>query len=120
MTILWLAPPCGTLSIARDKPLTKRFKLAGCVAGGPLRSARYLSGLPSAMKVPAIAEKLTRANTLIDFSFEAIRLASTCGRPWFVFNPRGSYLWRLPQWKSSQWRDVDLDACKFGGGRRIP
>ena len=76
--------------------------------------------MPAALHDPASAEKLARANTLIDFSFQSILLAAAQGLSWFVFNPRRSYLWAYPQWKQLSWCDVDLDSCEFGGSRKIP
>ena len=118
--IVWMAPPCGTLSFAREKPLPKRLALAGCKPTGPLRSARYLCGLPSAKIIPAVAEKLARANRLVDFVFEAMRVAHGANRHWFVMNPRRSYLWQFPQWRDIRWHEVNFDACEFGGARKIP
>ena len=118
--IIWLTPPCGTLSFARDRAIPKHLLRAGASSSGPLRSNRYVAGLPNALKDAVTGPKLRRANSLVDFSFEAIRAADGVGRPWFVFNPRGSYLWKFPQWKEWAWHEVQFDACEFGGSRRIP
>ena len=76
--------------------------------------------MPSAVKDASTGPKLRRANALVDFSFEAIRLATAASRPWLVFNPRGSYLWKFPRWTEWAWHEMEFDACEFGGNRFIP
>ena len=43
----WLAPPCGTSTLAREIPLTKKQLAAGMFQPLPLRSAEHPWGLPS-------------------------------------------------------------------------
>jgi hypothetical protein len=116
---VWIAPPCGTLSFARERPLTKRLKNASDDNAGPLRSFRYVTGLPAALRNKEKGEKLRRANLLVAFSFEALRSAEDQGVPWAVFNPHGSYLWAFPEWKYLKWCDSDFDSAAFGSQRRI-
>ena len=118
-TLLWIAPPCGTLSLARERPLPAWAQRAGTPSVGPLRSRKHLNGLPSALRNEKHAGKLTRANALLAFVFELVATAERLSLPWFIFNPRGRYLWLLPQWANLTWHDVDFDACAFGGRKKI-
>ena len=117
--ILWIAPPCNTLSFARERRLPAWTGLSDAAGAKPLRSKDHLNGLPSAMRDHKQATKLYRANFLLSFTFQMLQTANLQTSPWFVLNPRNSYLWQFPEWASLSWTDVDLDSCAYGGSRKM-
>ena len=118
-TFAWIAPPCGTLSFARDRPVPAHLTKRGCPNPPPLRSFRHLEGLPTARADSTLAEKLRRANDLIAVTFEVVLRANKLGASWAVLNPKGSYLWSFPQWREIAFKEVDFDSSSFGGRRKI-
>ena len=118
-TMLWITPPCGTLSFARERRIAKKLRDLGVPDPKPLRSRRGLTGLPAAMQDPLSSSKIRRANSLVDYTFEIVLAAAALGLPWFISNSVGSYLWLYPQWRSLKWSDVDLETCAFGSERKV-
>ena len=80
------APPCGTCSKARGRPL------ADGTPGPPaLRSHEFPMGLPG--MVPGDASRVASANAIYE------RIALFClshDVAWTIENPRNSWLWDLP------------------------
>ena len=64
------APPCGTMSRARDKPIPLALRRLGAPCPPPLRSNRFPEGLPSLSGLDL--QKVTLANTLADFVGEVM------------------------------------------------
>ena len=89
--ILWIAPPCSTLSFARERRLPAWTGLADSAGAKPLRSKQHLNGLPSARRDNKQATKPYRANILFAFTFKLLQTAVAQAAPWFVLNPRNSY-----------------------------
>ena len=119
-SVVWLAPPAGTLSKARNRPIKDAWRAAGVPESPALRSSGALSGLKLAWQSPELAAQLERANTLVAFTFFVIKLCDTERCPWYVSNPLGSYLWEFPQWGDSTWSEVDIALCAYGAPRPSP
>ena len=106
------APPCGSASRARDRPLSGQQW-----GPPPLRSDRYPWGLPHL--TGKLKDRVEQANLLY------IKIAAFCRElsrrniPWCIENPRRSYLWELGPIVELQ--DVasfyDFQACMFGSER---
>ena len=106
------APPCGSASRARDRPLSEEQW-----GPPPLRSDRYPWGLPHL--TGKNKDRVEQANLLY------IRIANFCRElsrrniPWSIENPSRSYLWELGPLIELQ--DVakfyDFQACMFGSER---
>ena len=116
----WIAPPCGSLSKARNRPLAPALRRAGFSELPPLRSNDDLWGLPAALSVSKLAGKIFEANILIEFTFDLVRSALAQNKPWVVCNPKGSFLWDFPFWHAVPFFEVELHKCAFGGGRPAP
>ena len=117
---MWMSPPCGTFSKARNRPLPASLLQAGVPPAPQLRSNVDLWGLPSALNQPPLAAKVFEANILLEFACEVILTAAKSGRDWVMCNPRGSFVWDLPFWKSITFYEVVCDRCAYGGERPAP
>ena len=118
--VVWITPPAGTLSRARDRPLKRKWIDAGVPESPPLLSDAHPLGLPSALACPRLAAQLSSANALVKFTFAAVQAARARGCPWFVAGPKNSYLWSFPDWSGSSFTDVDYALCAYGGPRPKP
>ena len=103
------APPCGTCSKARGRPL------ADGTPGPPaLRSHEFPMGLPG--MVPGETSRVASANAIYE------RVALFClshDVAWTIENPRNSWLWDLPCMRDLVQKSmfVCYDNCMFGGER---
>ena len=112
-----MAPPCGTSSRARGKPLPKR-KGKG-KAPRPLRSEQFPWGLEDRDQHELM--KVVRANYLYLLCSHIALWASLRGIPWVIENPANSLLWYTGLMKFllalPMCLDIDYDACMHGGNR---
>ena len=113
---VFLAPPCGTCSLARNIILrdSKGRPLPGPV---PLRSHLHPEGLLNLS--PKNRKRVSLANTLYEFLGKVIRIADSKGLIIVVENPRSSLFWLTKWWKS---KGVKLtytahQACAYGSER---
>jgi hypothetical protein len=118
--ILWIAPPSGTLSKARDRPVNAEWNALGVPNAPQLRSKEWPAGIPGAYETPECSRQLISANGLVEFSFKVVSYCIQQGKEWFVQNPVNSYLWDYPGWKQWQWTDTDIAQCEYGAGRPNP
>ena len=116
------APPCGTASKAREKPLPASMKH---IQADPLRSDDRLFGLPN---VPHKAHhRLTLANRLYAITLLLVTIAALRNIIVSVENPSGSYFWPLMDLLVEQnpefahwWHMLEafhFQACMHGGDR---
>ena len=110
---VFLAPPCGTCSLARCIQLrdSKGRKIPGPV---PLRSQFFPEGLPGLSKSNAL--RVSLANELYAFLGKVLRYADSRGLIIVVENPRSSLFWQTKWWRN---RGVKLQytahqACAYG------
>ena len=113
---VFLAPPCGTCSLARSIILrdSKGRPLPGPI---PLRSETFPEGLSNLS--PLNQKRVSLANTLYEFLGRIIRIADSKGMIIVVENPRSSLFWLTKWWKL---RGVKLtytahQACAYGSQR---
>ena len=107
------APPCGTASRARDRPMSS-------AEWGPprLRSERYPQGFP--WLSGTWRDKVESANLIYLQMARFCEWLSSLNISWSVENPERSYMWLLPEWKHlrSQCLDVVFDSCMWGSCRK--
>ena len=89
-----MAPPCGTASRARDKPVPKWLQRRCVPSPPPLRSAEYPSGLPGLRGVHL--ERVELANACYDTASQVFIAGHERGIFVFIENPKNSYMWMVP------------------------
>ena len=117
------APPCGTASKAREKPMPKWLKH---VRAPPLRSHHHLLGLPGLTEVQQ--QRVQTANFL--YAATLLCMSVAVGRNILVSceNPSGSYMWSImeqfqqqaPVFIRQAWQQLEFNkfqACAHGGRR---
>ena len=111
---VFLAPPCGTASAARNIILEGEQNLPK-----PLRTWEMPDGLPDLPRQDA--ERVAAANVLYQFTADVMRVCIQNSIPCFVENPRNSMFWFV-----TPWMDLiadhplfvqDHQACMYGSGR---
>ena len=113
---VFLAPPCGTCSLARNIIL-RDCKGRPLPVPVPLRSHFHPEGLLNLS--PKNRKRVSLANTLYEFLGKVIRIADSKGLIIVVENPRSSLFWLTKWWKS---KGVKLtytahQACAYGSER---
>ena len=113
---VFLAPPCGTCSLARNIKIrdSKGRVMPGPV---PLRSQQFPEGLTGLSHTNRL--RVSKANKLYEFVGEIIRAAHARNLIIVVENPRSSLFWLTRWWRS---RGVPLfyvahQACAYGSSR---
>ena len=113
---VFLAPPCGTCSLARNIKLRDSH---GRTLHGPkpLRSACWPEGLPGLG--PNDRARVSAANRLYDFLAKVVDMAHELGLIVVVENPRSSLFWLTNFWKKIQapMQYSAHQACAYGGAR---
>ncbi len=89
-----LAPPCGTASRAREKPLPAHILKLGVKEPQPLRSSQYPMGLPGLEDEDAI--RVAAANELYTFTAAFAAECHLLHVLFFFENPKRSYMWETP------------------------
>ena len=94
---VFLAPPCGTCSLARSIQLrdARGRKVNGPI---PLRSTFFPEGLPGLSKKNAL--RVSLANKLYEFLGKILRFADSRGMIIVVENPRSSLFWMTKWWRN--------------------
>ena len=107
---VWAAVPCGTASRARDIPM-------GPFRHGPapLRSQEYPLGLPNLSADHQT--RVAKANDIYLNVIDIVAVLRQCGGRFVIENPRGSYLWDIPHYrsllKSEGCLTVDFQHCRW-------
>ena len=89
-----MAPPCGTASRARDKPIPAWLRRQGVPSPPPLRSAQYPSGLPDLHGTDLTRVEL--ANACYATAARVFKYGHLKGVYVFIENPTNSYMWMVP------------------------
>ena len=110
---VFLAPPCGTASAARQ------IELPGESAPRPLRTLDEPDGLASLSGTDCLRVGL--ANVLYAFTAEVMDLCTLLGIACMVENPRNSLFWYTTAWSecesSCEHSIEDHQACAYGSSR---
>ena len=117
LKFVFLAPPCGTASRARDIPMSK-----GRHGPPPLRSNEEPLGIASVLAArPLDRLRVETANILYTFCAKVLLLCENKGITWCVENPSNSLFWLHPDMakamKKTKAQKTDLQNCAFGGER---
>lgn len=117
-----LAPPCGTSSRSREKPLPAELSHIKSV---PLRSDEHPLGLQGLTNLDAI--RVGAANRLYALTLLIACILHIRGASLSIENPRGSHFWtvlaffaKLHPWMDKILKELetnDFQACMYGGKR---
>lgn len=90
-----MAPPCGTASRARDKPIPVWLRKRGVPSPPPLRSEEHPCGLPSLRGQNLVRVELASAC----YQTAANVFSHAHAKQVFAFieNPKNSYMWKVPR-----------------------
>ena len=125
---IW-APPCGTASRAREKPLAASLKARGVREPQPLRSGLHPFGLPTLAAGSSEETRVRQANRLYAFCFKLVCWALDRSVAFTLENPAGSHFWAVfaalaradakASWHrhSDRCFHVTFDHCMYGGSR---
>ena len=113
--IIWMAPPCGTCSRAREIPL-KTPPGAPKLKAEPLRSATCPEGLPTLSGVAGRRVRL--ANQLYVFAAQVVALCVRLDKVCVLENPSRSWFWSTKWIKPWLCRlhSLHSHACMYGAG----
>ena len=112
--LVWLAPPCGTASRARNIPVQNKY---GKSFAEPLRSDIFPDGLPSLENIDL--DRVLAANTLYELCENVCRLCDSLQIQWIIENPFDSFFW-YTSWISQRHQDfpkILFHNCMYGGLR---
>jgi len=118
-TLVSMAPPCGTASRARERPIPTHLLQPGMVAPKPLRTAQEPWGIAGLCGRDLL--HVQQANELYRFVLLVCDQCVSRRIPCFIENPRGSRLWDIHEFKqllSHGFHDIEYDACMHGGSRK--
>ena len=114
-----MAPPCGTSSRARERPIPRRLRRLGVPQPKQLRSAQHPLGFPWLRGTDAIRVRL--ANACYQTVAEVFELCVMLGIPAFIENPATSRMWDVPcikkLFKLKGVHFTKFHACMHGGDR---
>lgn len=111
------APPCGTASRARERPIPEYLRRRGVPKSEPLRDDKYPLGLPHLSGINLARVQSANAIYLFMASLPDLFPAIT-----FSFeNPKRSIMWQIQQWQTLAakpgWRWVTYQNCAYGSKR---
>lgn len=115
------APPCGTASRARDRPVRKALRDKGFPEVPPLRSSAFPLGLPTLQT--DLPKQYLHVLAENDVYACCARLAGKLREhsiPWTMENPAGSYMWDIGFVRDllrEDTGDILMDMCMFGSTR---
>ena len=119
LALVHMAPPCGTASAARSRPVPAHLRAAGAPWPKPLRSKAWPRGLP--WLSGAAQEKVLAANRIYDFFVEICLMCLVEDVLFCVENPASSLMWHIDGWSTVAMQpgvvEVVFDACMHGGTR---
>ena len=113
------APPCGTGSKARERPISAADRLRGAPEPKQLRSDEYPLGFPWLQGVDKA--RVEAANKIYLFCAYGMNVCLArdilCGAE----NPRNAYMWKIAEWKelllNPKLEANDHQVCMLGGER---
>jgi hypothetical protein len=115
--LVWLAPPCGTASRARNIPVKNKH---GQSFAKPLRSDLFPDCLPSLEDIDL--DRVIAANTLYKLCDDICSLCDSLQIKWILENPFDSFFWynsSISQ-RHQQFPKILFHNCMYGGFRPKP
>ena len=114
---IFLAPPCGSASRARQIPLKRKF---GRRRNGPrpLRSDQFPNGIPNLN--PSELSRVSLANRLYHLTAKLVKWADEHGCIFVVENPQFSLFWATCFWTEVAHLAMYsiFHSCQYGGKRK--
>ena len=115
-----IAPPCGTSSAARNRPIPDYLARQGVPTPVPLRSIEFPEGLPNLSHFDKL--KVAKANTIYRLCVKLIYYAKEKNISLSIENPHNSHFWNYPGIPQASF-DTDLvdhefHGCMLGGTRK--
>jgi hypothetical protein len=114
---IFLAPPCGSASRARQIPLKRKF---GSKRNGPrpLRTDQFPNGIPNLN--PSELSRVSLANQLYHLTAKLVKWAVEFGIIFVVENPQFSLFWATTFWTEVAHLAMYsiLHSCQYGGLRK--
>lgn len=89
-----MAPPCGTSSRARERPIPRRLRRLGVPEPKQLRSSQYPEGFPWLKGRDYLRVRL--ANDCYETVSQVFQECHRRGIPCFIENPGNSRMWEVP------------------------
>ena len=116
-----MAPPCGTASRARDRPVAQHLRDRGFPNPPRLRSLDHPLGLPDLDRLhPRQHLHVLAANEVYSFCSAFAKALQAEKISWTIENPANSYYWHIPcvvEPLDAETEDIYMDLCMFGGKR---
>ena len=116
-----LAPPCGTYTRARERPIPKWQLGLGAPNPQPLRSDERPEGLAPRHMTPLDSLKVQKGNEIANFCAKIANYCLDERKLFSIENPSGSLIWEMPDMKAVCRREgvnmVDFHACMWGSSR---
>ena len=118
------APPCGTASRARERPINPKLIRLGAPSPKPLRDASFPRGLPLLSEHDQV--RVDQANIIYDFCVEVAIECANRGVIFSVENPRNSWFWTVAKQQATnthsshlweQLETVSFQHCMYGSDR---
>ena len=113
------APPCGTGSRARERPISQALKALGAPEPYPLRSDSHPLGLPTLSG--SDLQRVQAANAIYAFCGWAMQQCLQLNILCSAENPRSAYMWQIQPWpmllNNDKLEIVDHQVCMLGGKR---
>ena len=112
--LVWMAPPCGTASRAKNIPVHNK---SGQAFSCPLRSDDFPDGLPDLSGINL--DRVLHANSLYELCDRLAALCDLIGIYWVLENPYDSYFW-TSSWiyaRHNSFTKFMFHNCMFGGAR---
>ena len=114
-----MAPPCGTSSRARERPIPRRLRRLGVPEPKQLRSSQYPEGFPWLKGRDYLRVRL--ANDCYETVSQVFQECHRRGIPCFIENPGNSRMWEVPciakLFELEGVMFTKFHACMHGGDR---
>ena len=110
----WLAPPCGTASLAKNIPV---FDVNGRPVSQPLRSTEFPDGLCGLQGIDL--DRILASNTLHELCERVCALCDLLDLRWIIENPLDSLIWSTSFLKDRHvaFKKTFFQNCMYGGTR---
>ena len=126
LKIVFMSPPCGTASRAREIRRTKPDAFGKVIDPKPLRSDEHPDGLPDLGGIAL--EKVKSANILYENMIEIALWCDEHGVSWILENPSNSHIWETKAFKKlrelkradklkTPYERTQFQSCMHGGER---
>ena len=120
VSYIHVAPPCGTASSARGRPIPEHLKVQGAPEPRALRSMEFPMGIPGLS--PAEDARVQSANKIYNIVVKLIYLSVELQIAISIENPPTSLFWHFPGMQQAshdaQLIDYEFHGCMYGGERR--